>query len=314
MWRYTSLFDLFNIFKVTLISSTGIILVILYTTGFGGFSRSVFILDWILTFSFIVGLRLAIRVILAEGPWDWRRILMPNPFIPPKTENGRKRLIIIGAGKAGEKILREIQDNSQLRYQVIGFLDDDPQKAGRKIHGVPIFNDISSVKEIASRTQLDEILIATPSASAAQMRRIIEACEATGLKFRTTPALGELINGKISFNAVREVSFEDLLGRAPVDLELTRIGEYLRGKAVLVSGAGGSIGSELCRQIAEFFARQSCSAGQHGKQPFSPGNGISPELSRNPDHADPGRRPTSGISKQPLFRLPAPGRFSCRRL
>ena len=87
------------------------------------------------------------------------------------------------------------------------------------------------------------------------MRRIIEVCETTGLKFRTTPALGELINGKVSFSAVREVSFEDLLGRAPVDLELTRIGEYLRGKAVLVSGAGGSIGSELCRQIAKFSPR-----------------------------------------------------------
>jgi FlaA1/EpsC-like NDP-sugar epimerase len=252
MWRYTSFFDLFNVLKATITASAGIIFAILYTTGFSGYSRSVFILDWILTFIFIGGVRVAIRIVLAEGPWDWQQIILRNPFFPQRGDNGKKKLIIIGAGKAGEKILREIQNNIHLGYQVIGFLDDDPEKAGRKIHGIPIWVDISRLRQIASRYQIDEILIATPVASAAQMRRIIEVCETTGLKFRTTPALGELINGKVSFSAVREVSFEDLLGRAPVDLELTRIGEYLQGKAVLISGAGGSIGSELCRQIAKF--------------------------------------------------------------
>jgi FlaA1/EpsC-like NDP-sugar epimerase len=252
MWRYTSLFDLFNGLKATLVASAGIIFAILFISGFSGYSRSVFILDWMLTFIFIVGVRIAIRIILAEGPWNWRQIASGSSLLAHRGEKAKKRLIIVGAGKAGEKILREIQENRDLGYQVIGFLDDDHRKSGRKIHGIPIWTDISGIRGVAAREAIDEILIAAPSASGPQMRRIIEACETTGLKFRTTPSLGELINGKVSFSAVREVSFEDLLGRAPIDLDMSRIGEYLRGKAVLVSGAGGSIGSELCRQITHF--------------------------------------------------------------
>ena len=99
---------------------------------------------------------------------------------------------------------------------------------------------------------MGEILVATPSANTKQMRRIIEACEATGLKSRTTPGIGELIDGKISFSSIREVSYEDLLGRDPIDLDLKSIGDYLRDRVILVTGAGGSIGAELCRQIAQF--------------------------------------------------------------
>ena len=152
-------------------------------------------------------------------------------------------------------MLREIRDNPRLQYETIGFLDDDERKRGMKIHGVPVSGPISQVQKMAAQGAVDEILIAIPSASATNMRRIIDVCKTTGLKFRTTPAIGELINGKISFNTIREVSFEDLLGRDPVNLDMERIGEYLTGKVVLVSGAGGSIGSELCRQISSFGPR-----------------------------------------------------------
>ena len=164
----------------------------------------------------------------------------------------RERLLIIGAEDAGEKMLREIRDNSRLNYEVVGFLDDDPKKKGMGIHGVQVLGSIPRIHDMAYRDEMDEILIATPSASAKQMRRIIEACEGTGLKSRTTPGIGELIDGKISFKSVREVSFEDLLGRDPVNLDMERIGNYLPDKVVLVSGAGGSIGTELCRQISLF--------------------------------------------------------------
>jgi FlaA1/EpsC-like NDP-sugar epimerase len=255
MWRYTSLFDLFNVLKATTTSSGIIILVILFVYRFQGFPRSVFILDWILTSIFVAGVRITIRLLLAEKERGLPSILQFNPLSPKRVTRLKKRLLIIGAGDAGEKMLREIKDNPRLNYEVAGFLDDDPQKRGRKIHGVSVLGPIPKIHKLAYNVEMDEILIAIPSASAKQMQRIIEACEATGLKIRTTPGIGELIDGKISFKIVREVSFEDLLGRDPVSLDMKSIGNYLTDKVILISGAGGSIGSELCRQITQFAPR-----------------------------------------------------------
>jgi FlaA1/EpsC-like NDP-sugar epimerase len=253
MWRYTGLFDLINVFKATFVSSAINIALILFLYRFQGFPRSVFVLDGILTFILVGGSRVVIRLILFERERDFRFL---RQFFSRQAAkeffHSRKRLLIIGAGDAGEKMLREILDNPRLNYEVVGFLDDDPKKIGMKIHGVPVVGSISQVQEMAAGDTVDEVLIAMPSASATHMRRIIELCETTGLKFRTTPAISELINGKISFNAIREVSYDDILGRDPVNLDLEKIGEYLRGKVVLVSGAGGSIGSELCRQLSIF--------------------------------------------------------------
>jgi FlaA1/EpsC-like NDP-sugar epimerase len=254
MWRYTSLFDLFNVLKASFTSSTLIILAILFIYRFQGFPRSVFILDWILTFIFISGNRVAIRLLLSEREKHLSSVRGLNTSASHKMKT-RKRLLIIGAGDAGEKMLREIRDNSRLNYEVVGFLDDDPKKKGMKIHGVSVLGSVPKIHKLAYHAEMDEILIAVPSALTKQMRRIIEACEATGLKSRTTPGIGELIDGKISFKTIREVSFEDLLGRDPIDLDMKSIGAYLTDKVVFVSGAGGSIGSELCRQILQFEPR-----------------------------------------------------------
>ncbi len=251
MWRYTSLVDLLNVLKATFTSSVLIILTILFIYRFQGFLRSVFIIDGFLTFIFIGGIRIVIRLLLSEKE-SGLYFLFHSPFSKGKITKPKKRLLIIGAGDAGEKMLREIHDNPRLNYEVVGFLDDDSNKKGMRIHGVPVLGPIPRIHDMAYRDEMDEILIATPSASAKQMRRIIEACEGTGLKSRTTPGIGELIDGKISFKSVREVSFEDLLGRDPVNLDMERIGNYLSDKVVLVSGAGGSIGTELCRQISLF--------------------------------------------------------------
>ncbi|MGD0624811.1 MAG: nucleoside-diphosphate sugar epimerase/dehydratase [Thermodesulfobacteriota bacterium] len=252
MWRYTSLVDFFNVLKATIFSSSVIIMAILFINRFQGFPRSVFILDWILTFIFITGIRVAIRIFLSENERDFQ-MLFGKSLSPKREAKARsRRLLIIGAGDAGEKMLREIRDNRRLNYEVVGFLDDNSRKKGMKIHGVPVLGPIPEIAEITSRHNIEEILIAIPSASAKQMREIIENCEPTGLKFRTTPAIGELINGRISFSTIREVSFEDLLGRDPVNLNMKSIGNYLADKVIFVSGAGGSIGSELCRQIVPF--------------------------------------------------------------
>ncbi len=256
MWRYTGLVDLLNVFKAVTTSSAIIVTVVFLLSRFKGFPRSVFILDCLLTFILIGGSRVAIRLILFEKDKGFR--FVRQFFSRPTSEDflkATKRLLIIGAGDAGEKMLREIRDNPRLQYKTVGFLDDDERKNGMKIHGVPVLGPISQVQKMAAQGVVDEILIAIPSASATNMRRIIDVCKTTGLKFRTTPAISELINGKISFDSIRDVSFEDLLSREAVKLDMKGIGEYLRGKVVLVSGAGGSIGSELCRQISSFAPR-----------------------------------------------------------
>jgi len=255
MWRYTGLIDVLRVLKATISSSALIVLVILYLYRFQGFSRSVFIIDAFLTFVFIAGVRLSIRIILYEKGFVRFPLRRNLSHLIPKAEGRKKRLLIIGAGDAGEKMLRELMENPKLSYQVIGFLDDDPRKMGLKMHGVPVLGSISQVKEVCSENGIEEILIAIPSASSSQMRRILEATEVTGIKTRTTPGIGELINGRVTFTMVRDISFEDLLGREPVHLDMEGIGHYLRGRIVLVSGAGGSIGSELCRQMVTFHPR-----------------------------------------------------------
>ena len=250
MCQYTSVVDLINVLKATITSTVGIVLGVLFISRFQGFPHSIFILDWILTFIFIGGIRVLIRLTVSEK--GDLHFLIQNPFSHRKLMRQTKRLLIIGAGDTGEKMIREVRDNLHLNYEVVGFLDDDPKKRGMMIHGVKVLGPIPKTHDMAYRDEMDEILIAIPSASAKQMQRIIQACDATGLKSRTTPGIDELIDGRISFKSIREVSFEDLLGRDQVDLDMERIGSYLSGKVVLVSGAAGSIGSELCRQIALF--------------------------------------------------------------
>ncbi|MBM4308677.1 MAG: polysaccharide biosynthesis protein [Deltaproteobacteria bacterium] len=253
MWRYTSLFDLFNILKAVATSSAFIILAIFFIYRFQGFPRSVFIIDAILTFIFIGGIRAIVRIILSDQDKGFHPLRQIFQFrTERRLAKSNKRLLIIGAGNAAEKIVREIQENPRLQYEVVGFLDDDLRKKGRRIHGVSVLGPVGKIHKMAFQDEMDEILIAMPSATATQMRKIIQHCEATGLQCRTTPGIGELIDGKISFKTIREVSFEDLLGRDTVDINTESIGHYLTEKVVLVSGAGGSIGSDLCRQIVSF--------------------------------------------------------------
>jgi FlaA1/EpsC-like NDP-sugar epimerase len=253
MWRYTSLFDLFNVLKAVITSSVFIILAILFIYRFQGFPRSVFIIDAILTFIFIGGIRVTVRILLSEQDKGFSHLRqMVRIRSGRDLVKAKKRLLVIGAGDAAEKILREIRENPRLNYEVVGLLDDDPSKKSMNIHGVPVLGPVGKIHKMAFQDEMDEILIAMPSASAKQMSRIIQHCETTGLKCRTTPGIGELIDGRISFKTIREVSFEDLLGRDPVNLDTESIGHYLTDKIVLISGAGGSIGSELCRQVAAF--------------------------------------------------------------
>ena len=149
-------------------------------------------------------------------------------------------------------MLREIIDNPNLNYYVVGFLDDDRSKWGRSLHGLKVFGDTEMLPKIIRHRKIDEVLIAAPSATGSQMRRIIDICKKCEARYRTLPEIGAIINGKVSIKSLRDVKYEDLLRRPPVTLDKTEISRYLHGKRVLVTGAGGSIGSELCRQIIRF--------------------------------------------------------------
>jgi FlaA1/EpsC-like NDP-sugar epimerase len=254
MWRYTSLTDLSNIIKACSIGSMVTILMVLFAHGFSGVSRAVFIIDWVLTLLFISGSRVGIRLYfwLCGGDestsLNWKRFI---PLYERKTRTVR-RLLIVGAGDYGEKIYREIHDNPRLGYDVVGFLDDDPEKAELKIHGIPVLGNTTDLQTIATRVKADEILIAISSFTSHRMRALVTHCKEIGIPSKTVPGIGELINGKVTVKAIRDVSYRDLLGREPVMLDEAKIGEYLKGKRVMVTGAGGSIGSELCRQVCRY--------------------------------------------------------------
>lgn len=253
MWRYTSLADLFNIIKAATLSTLIVISIVLFKTRFQGFSRSVFVIDWCLTILFISAFRLSVRIYFEHFSKErvWKAVSSFWGFMSKK-HPGRKNLLIIGAGDFGEKIYREIRNNARLKYNVVGFLDDDFDKVGKKIHGIPVLSNISSIHEVVNKMEVDEALIAIPSANSNQMRNIVEHCKGAGIIFKTIPGIGELIGGKVSINAIRDVAYRDLLGREVIELDEKQIGAYLKGQIILVTGAGGSIGSELCRQICRF--------------------------------------------------------------
>jgi FlaA1/EpsC-like NDP-sugar epimerase len=254
MWRYTSIDDLLNIIKASGISSLLVVTLVAFTHGLAGFARAAFIIDWGLTIFLIAGYRLGIRLYFWLGPKDRLSSFRFLTLFKLKKggRSGAKKLLILGAGNCGEKIYREIQDNASLRYEVVGFLDDDLTKVGKLLHGVPILGTTSELKSFAQRIGAEETLIAIPSATSAQMRALVARCEESGLPSKTVPGMGELIDGKVSVKAIRDVDYRDLLGREVIRLEEDRIAAYLEKARVLVTGAGGSIGSELCRQICRF--------------------------------------------------------------
>lgn len=245
MWRYTGIRDFWKLAQACILSTLFIIAMILIFQRFTGFSRAVFIMDGALTFLLTGGLRLAIRSYFVS----FSHLQNPGHFLRPKH---RKRLLIIGAGAAGEKILREIFENDQLHYEVAGFIDDDPAKQGRTIHGVSVLGRIEGLTELVAQKDVQELLIALPSATGGQMRRIIDICRNCNVPYKTMPGIGEIIDGRVSVKALRDVRYEDLLGRQPVELDATGIRNYLDGKKVLITGCGGSIGSELCRQVVKY--------------------------------------------------------------
>jgi FlaA1/EpsC-like NDP-sugar epimerase len=237
-WRYVSVADLLRVVLGNFAGSTLSCVVILCIAP-PGFPRSIYLLDLMICFLGTAGVRMIVRM-TAEATAN--------------TRNGaaEKNTLIYGAGEAGVTLLREIQRNPKLPYRVRGFLDDRPDKKGVRILGAPVLGGGDQVGALVRKYNIGTILIAIPSATGAQMSRILERCHAAGVECKTIPGLGEVIEERGLVGQIREVAVEDLLGRNPVRLEEDPIRGTLEGKVVLVTGAAGSIGSELCRQIARF--------------------------------------------------------------
>jgi len=250
MWRYSSLNDLWFLALATALSSLLTVDIVLYFYPFEGFSRAVFLLDAIITFIITGGFRILIRSYNRFNPGSMN---FPTLRMTRRIKTGDiKSVLIIGAGGSGEKILREILDNPTIGYKVVGFLDDNPGKIGSYLHGVPVLGTVDDLPGMSNQHKLDQVIISTPSATGPEMRRIVDICKSCGVACKTLPGIGQLLDNKVSIKALRDVNYEDLLGRPPVQLDTTSIQSYLAGKRILVTGAGGSIGSELCRQLIRF--------------------------------------------------------------
>ncbi|MGE4292210.1 MAG: polysaccharide biosynthesis protein [Desulfovibrio sp.] len=241
MWRYTSLDDALRLFRVSVVQSLAVVAAVAYVFRFTGFPRSVFALDWLFALVLAGGLRLAIRMgftlVSSGGLRFWRE---------------RRNVLVVGAGRAAELVTRELSGNAGLGYQLIGFVDDDPAKRGRTLHGKPVLGRVEELPELVEHYKVQEIFIAVSRASAAQMRSIVEVCKGTGLKHRILPAMGEIMDGRVGIKQLRDVDYHDLLGRSEVLIDNEGIQGLLSGRTVLVTGCGGSIGSELCRQIVRY--------------------------------------------------------------
>lgn len=248
MWRYAGVHDMRLLVRANLVSSIIAVLIILGVYQFQGFSRSVFIIDFVLSVLLMGFYRMGIRMAYSGDG----KIMH---WTGPKEGRTLKKVLIIGAGDMGEKVVREIRDSDALDYRAVGIVDDDRRKHHRHIHGVPIMGGIQDLNLFAQRTGADELIIAVSMISADGMRRIVNFCESTGLPFKTVPGLWEMIEGRRTVTAMRRVRYEDLLGRTVVRMDEAGIGGCLTGKTVLVTGGAGSIGSELCRQIIRFLPR-----------------------------------------------------------
>lgn len=204
------------------------------------FPRSTLPIDWLLTLVLIGGLRFSLRVYA-----ETRSVSNESP--------GRShRVLVVGAGDAGALVVREMQKNPQLNLKPICFLDDDPSKDKQQIHGVPVAGTLIDLSRVVTRHRIDEVVIAIPSAPGSIIRQVADVCRLKGVPFRTMPGIYELIGGKVSVNRLREVEITDLLRREPTRIDERLIGGSLGGKRVLITGAGGSIGRELCRQVARW--------------------------------------------------------------
>lgn len=233
-WRYTGINDAADIAKAVAMGSAVFFITFRFVLAVKAFPLSIYFLEALLTVAALGGVRVLSRLVLRRREYQYR--------------GDRERVLIVGAGAAAEALIREL---AHTRYEAVGCVDDDKAKQGVRIHGLTVLGMIEELRHVAVAYQVEELFIAMPSVSGMRMRRVIEHCLASGRKFKTIPGLGDLVEGRVTVAQLREVNLEELLGRDPVRLDLAAMRRDLAEQVVLVTGAAGSIGQELCRQILE---------------------------------------------------------------
>lgn len=252
VWRYIGISDLITILKSVSLGSILVAAASFFTRRIDymkwglplhwleGYPISVIVAEWLGAIIFIGGLRLGLRLLQSHRAATRYRHLE------------KKRVLIVGAGDAGEMVVRQLIAHPEYGYQPMGFVDDDRSKHGKKIHGLPILGGRDNITQIVQSKEIEEIVIAIPSAPGSVIKSLVEECRRARVRFKIIPGIQDIIEGEVNLNQIREVELEDLLRRPPVKLNLEEIAGYLSRRRVLVTGAGGSIGAELCRQIVKY--------------------------------------------------------------
>lgn len=253
-WRYVGLRDLLGVISASLVCS--FVFLTVYFLAENGWraltgnllidrsaapmlrQSAVFFLDWAVT----IALASAARVVVRFYHED----------VQPPSSAKSQRVLLVGAGDTGEAALREVLRTRRARYVCVGFLDDRPEMLHARIHNVEVLGGTGDIRQICEELAVNEVWMATPKAGPREIRELVERCEGLGVQFRTIPAVADLVEGRVRVSQLRDVDIADLLGREPVQLDASRIAAQLRARRVLVTGAGGSIGSEMCRQVAAF--------------------------------------------------------------
>ncbi|MBE3067250.1 MAG: polysaccharide biosynthesis protein [Chloroflexi bacterium] len=269
-WRYASMDELINIALAALITTVLVTAISWGMQGLGVFGenslpRSVPIIDGLLTLLFVGGTRFSLRA--AE-------------YLRARSSNGTlgRRVLIAGAGDAGEMVVREMRTSHRVSFEPVGFVDDNSFKQGVVIHGVRVLGNLAKIPELVEKYRVQEVIIAMPAAPGDTIHQIVRLCEQAGVPSRSVPGIFELLEGRVSISRFREVRIEDLLRREPVRVDSWKVVEMIAGKRVLVTGAGGSIGTELCLQIARSRPAQLIALG-HGENSLFQLNG---QLSKLP--------------------------------
>ncbi|MCG6872565.1 MAG: polysaccharide biosynthesis protein [Gammaproteobacteria bacterium] len=234
VWRFVSVLDLVRIFKAVAVGTAVLAVSIFFITRLQYVPRTVFIFYFMLLIALLGGPRLIYR------------LMKERHFSGAMA----KKVLVIGAGGAAEALVRDLHRHSRDAFRPVGLVDDDPEKLGKEIHGIRVVDTCDAIPDITGRWDIDLMILAMPTATAQQMRRIVELCEQCGVPFRTLPKTEALVSGEVNVSELREVQIDDLLGREQVTLDWEHIRSDLSGKRILVTGGGGSIGLELCRQIA----------------------------------------------------------------
>lgn len=242
LWRYASIEELVKVALTAVLANATVVAYLAIRQDF--LPRSIHVMAVLLDMTFIGGVRFAYRV---------SRVYRDTGLLTLNTRiAASRRVLVVGAGEAGAMVIKELKNHGYNHGRPVGIIDDDPSKLGRKLMGVPVLGSRDQLPRLVKEKKVEEVIIAVPSASRSEMRQLVESAGRTGVKLKTVPGLYELIDGRVSIKEIRDVEIEDLLGRDPVQLDTEAIAGYLAKRRVLITGAGGSIGSELCRQVAAF--------------------------------------------------------------